>query len=207
MAQDAVELFNLDRVLLVPCCAPPHKDPRPLAPAADRLAMLHAAVAGIPCLAISTIEIDRGGRSYTVDTIRDLQLQFPADDFFFIIGDDSLADLPNWRRIGDLLLHCEFLTLARPGISLPEDVPAFAPAIRQRLLQQRRTGHCLNISSTEIRQRVAEQLPIRYLVPETVADYIAQNGLYRDKTPPTSITKAVRKPAATDPGKTRIRKR
>lgn len=185
MAQDAMEFFSLDRVLFVPCALPPHKDDNGLAPAVCRAAMLQAAVAGIPFFEVCTMELERGGRSYTIDTVRELRRRYCEDDFFFIIGDDSLAELPKWRRIDELLDLCRIVTLARPGVVLAEKVPELGRERREHLRRHRRIGHALNVSSTEIRERVASGRPISYLVPGDVAQYIARHRLYA--TAPGSI--------------------
>lgn len=180
MAQDAVEYFGLDRVLFIPCALPPHKDATTLAPARHRLAMLAAAIADTTSFEISPIEIERKGLSYSIDTVIQLQSTYPNDRFSFILGDDSLIDLPNWYRIDRLLERCDFVTLARPGIRLPPGTPAIKDSgQRHRLLSQRRIGHSLNVSSTEIRDRVARRASVRYLVPEPVAEYIGRHRLYR----------------------------
>ncbi len=181
MAQDAAEYFNLDRVFFIPCAIPPHKEDARLASTVHRLNMLKAAVAPVSCFEINTLEIERGGRSYSVDTVDHLRKTYRHNQFFFIIGDDSLIDLPEWYRIDDLLEICEFVTLARPGVELPDGAPAIENSRqRNQLLSRRRVGHSLNISSTEIRSRVASGYSIRYLVPDAVADYIDRYQLYRD---------------------------
>ncbi len=179
MAQDAAEHFELDRVLFIPCAIPPHKDGRQLAPAKHRLAMLAAALAGNPVFKLDAREIRRTGTSFTIDTIRELTHENAAARYYFIIGDDSLIDLPNWRQVEALLESCEFITLARPGVTLAPETPALPPDRRKRLLANRRVGHRLEISSSEIRLRIAEARSIRYLVPDAVADYIALHGLYQ----------------------------
>ena len=191
MAQDAAEYFELDRVFFIPCATPPHKVGTDLASAEHRLNMLKAAVTRVPLFEINTLEIERGGRSYSVDTVDRLRKTYRHDKFFFILGDDSLVDLPEWYRIDDLLEICEFVTLARPGVEIPAGAPAIEDARqREQLLSRRRVGHSLNVSSTEIRDRVASGRSIRYLVPDAVADYIDGHRLYRDsgktKTSPAS---------------------
>ncbi len=195
MAQDAAEYFALDRVLFLPCATPPHKDGSDLAPTEHRLAMLSAAIAAVPHFELCTLEIERGGLSYSVDTVKQLKSEYRNDIFFFIIGDDSLVDLPNWYRIDVLLELCEFVTMARPGIVLAPETPAIKdPEQRHRLLTRRRVGHSLNVSSMEIRKRVANRRPIRYLVPEPVAEYIDRHELYRAR--PSTTPHHCRRPTA-----------
>ena len=182
LAQDALERFNLDRVLLIPCAQPPHKQALRLAGAADRLTMLRLAVAGDPRFEVSAMELERSAPSYTVDTIRQLRAEQPERRLFFIIGTDSLLELHQWRAIGELLELCEFVTMLRRGFPVEQvdegslNLPAPWP---ERLLRNLFTGHPVDVSSSEIRRRLAEGRRIRYLVPATVEQYIREQGLYR----------------------------
>jgi len=182
IAQDALEQFGLDRALFVPCCRPPHKPGGGLAAAAHRVAMVRAAVRGDRRFEVSELEIRRGGVSYTVDTARALRAAYPGAEIAFIIGSDSLLELRYWRSIGELLRLSRFVTLARPGWATaalaPQALGLPAPW-GGRLLAEVRVGHAIDISSTDIRRRVAEGRSIRYLVPRAVAAYIARHGLYR----------------------------
>ena len=180
MAQTVREACGLDRVLLMPCHTPPHKTCDVLASAADRLAMVRLAMADTPGLDACTLEIDRGGISYAVDTMTAFRAQHPACEPHFIIGMDSLLELHLWHRVEALLPLCRFIVVERPGFSRPV-VPAAvqlpAPWPEQLLAQVVR-GRLCEVSSREIRRRVAEKLPIRYLVPSAVEQYIHQQGLY-----------------------------
>ncbi len=180
MAQDALELFQLNQVLFIPCAVPAHKRGAKLASPDHRLAMLRAALADDRRFAVSTIELERDGVSYSIDTVRELQRRQPAVRFVFIIGGDTLPELHTWRNIGDLLELCDFVTMARPGVPreyapanlcLPEPWPA-------RLIQNARVGHLVDVSSSEIRARVARGQSIRYLVPYAVEMYILNHDLY-----------------------------
>ncbi len=180
LAQDARERFELDRVLLVPCASPPHKDARDLAPAAHRLAMLEAAVEADPALEVSAIEIERGGVSWTVETLRELRARHPDADLVFVIGADTLRELRTWRRIEEIFTLCRFAVITRPGVAPagdPDELGLPEPQAR-RLLAAVVPGHDIGISSSDIRMRVAEGLAVRYLVPDTVALYIAEHRLY-----------------------------
>jgi len=182
MARDAMERFELDEVLLMPCATPPHKSSHQIAEARHRIAMLEMVTEIDACLALSQIEIERGGVSYTIDTIRQLQHEYPQTAFSFIIGADSLNELYTWKQIDRLLEMCRFITLGRPGfditdmtseqLKLPDPWP-------ERLLSCVMRGHLIDVSSTEIRNRVAEGLSIRYLVPDMVEMYIQEHNLYR----------------------------
>lgn len=181
LAQDALEQFELDEMLLVPCRNPPHKPHSELVPAPHRRAMLEAVCEEDPRFEVSDMELNRNGISYTMDTIQQLQLLYPDDEICFVIGSDTVPDLPTWHRVGELLNLCTFLVMARPGFERKElermdlDLPAPWP---DRLLNHIVDGHLIEISSSDIRMRVAEGMSIRYLVPPVVEMYIYEHGLY-----------------------------
>jgi nicotinate-nucleotide adenylyltransferase len=182
LAQDALENFGLAKVLFVPAALPPHKTSMNLASPEERLAMLRLALEGDPRFEVSDQEIKRGGISYSVDTVRALCERHPAAQLFFIIGADTLRELHSWKDIETMLSLCEFVTVGRPGIasgSLCEDqikLPAPWPA---RICRNLVTGHEVEISSTDVRNRVARAQGIRYLVPAAVERYIKERNMYR----------------------------
>lgn len=182
MAQDAIEAFDLDRVMFVPCAQPPHKPSGDLAPATHRLAMLEAAIEGDLRFDVSALEIQRGGTSYTIDSMREIAAEHPGMELYFIIGADSLLELHLWREIEALLQLCRIVTIARPGVDLDalqaKDLK-LPPPWPEKLQAGIRVGHMVNVSSTDIRYRVAEGMSIRYLVPPGVDMYIAEHSLYR----------------------------
>ena len=181
LAQDAAEAFELDRVLFVPCARAPHKPAGAVASPADRAAMIQAAVEGDPRLAMCPVELDRGGVSYTWETLEELRRLNPGAGLRFVIGADTLTELHSWRNIGRILELCEFVTIARPGFRLDGLTPAdlrLSPSQGDALLRRVAVGHGVDISSTDIRMRLAEGLSIRYLVPEPVAMYISEHHLY-----------------------------
>ena len=116
IAQDALEHFEMSKIMFVPCACPPHKSSSDLAPAGHRLAMLEGALEGDLHFEVSDIEIQRGGLSYTIDTIRTLKELNPGVELCFIIGADSLVELHIWKDIESLLQLCRIVTIARPGI-------------------------------------------------------------------------------------------
>lgn len=182
LAQDAMEAFELTKVLFVPCAQPPHKDASRLAPAAHRAAMLAMAIAGNPDFEFCDVEIRRGGTNYSIDTVRHLQTIYPRHELFFIIGSDSLKELHLWKEIPELLGLCKFITLVRPGFAAGKsdiDAIKLQPTLRSRLAQNIVTAHQIDISSSDIRHRAAEGMSIRYLVPNSVESYIAEHNLYR----------------------------
>jgi nicotinate-nucleotide adenylyltransferase len=179
-AQTVREACGLERVLLLPCHTPPHKGCGVLAPVEDRVAMVRLAAANDPGLEISTLEVERGGVSYAVDTLQEFRRRYPDCAPHFIIGMDSLRELHLWHRVEELLPLCRFVTVARPGVDRPLRPEELALPVPwpERLLADVIPGRLCEVSSREIRQRVARRLPIRYLVPAAVEEYILARGLY-----------------------------
>jgi len=177
-AQEARSQLQLDRVVLMPVHTPPHKaaldDPGPEA----RLALCQAAIAGDEELEISALEIERGGSSYTVDTLRALNGSREGDDLTFIVGGDMASSLPSWREPEALL------ELARVAVAEREEHRRHEIAERLGALRGADervvffTMPRLDISSSDIRRRIAEGRPIRWLVPAEVCDEIERRGLY-----------------------------
>lgn len=182
IAQDAMEHFELSRVLFIPCARPAHKPVTELVSASHRLAMIEHAIEGDLHFEVSDLEIRREGVSYTIDTMRRLAVEHPGVELCFIIGSDSLPELHLWREIEALLDLCRIVTIARPGVDIAAlqamDLRLGEP--RQSLIRADiRSGHLVNVSSSDIRYRVAEGMRIRYLVPPGVEMYIAEHSLYR----------------------------
>lgn len=172
--------LGLDRVLFVPAKAPPHKDSGQVTPAAIRVEMLEAAIAGDPWFAIDTIELERPGRSYTVDTLTSLRQRDPDVEPWFIMGADSLVDLPTWRDPAGIVRLARLAVVARPGSTI--DVAAAAAAIpalagRVDIVE----APLMGIASRELRAMVRRGEPIDYLVPENVRGIIALNELWLPK--------------------------
>lgn len=182
LAQDAAEAFELDQVWFLPCAQPAHKPGSIVAPAEHRIQMLQACVHGDPRWHLSLIEIERAGISYTIDTLRQLTKDHPDIDWHFIIGADTLLELHSWKSIEDLLPLCTMVSMRRPGFPAAEELrnqiqlPSPWP---DRLVEQLFDGHLIDISSTEVRKRVALGQSIRYLVPAGVEGYILANRLYQ----------------------------
>lgn len=187
LAQDALEQFGLARVVFVPAAQPPHKPSPGLAPASDRLEMLRLAVSGDARFEVSDIELQRGGVSYTVDTLRQFREQRPGAPLSFIIGGDTLRELHTWREIYTVLDLADLVTVARPGFrsdDLNEATLRLRDPWPRRLAANVATGHLIEISSTDVRARVARGQSIRYLVPAAVEQYILSRALYRAQEMP-----------------------
>lgn len=181
LAQAAYERYDLAKVLFMPCSQPCHKSAPRLLAGEHRLAMVRAAIDDDHRFQASDLEVRRGGISYSVDTLKALHALHPGAEFFFIIGTDSLLELHQWKDIATLLTLCTFVTFYRPGVDheciRPEDLKLPAPW-PETLLTHLHAGRPFQVSSTEIRHRVAEGLCIRYLVPHPVEIYIAERKLY-----------------------------
>jgi len=175
LAQAVQEQIPLDQVLFVPAAAPPHKQTEPpLASAADRWAMVQLAIESFPCFQGCRIELERPGKSYTFDTIRQLRALHPQSQLYLIIGADNIAPLPTWYKPQGILDLCTVVAGSRITAALDAD-----PALAAQLLQV--DTPLIELSSTQIRQRLAAGFSIRYMVPEKVETYIVEKGLY--KTP------------------------
>jgi len=182
VARSLAEQAPLDRVLLIPSPRPPHKTGRALTDAAHRLAMARAAVEDDPLFDVSDIELQRSGPSYTIDTIDAMRRRLgPGVALFWIIGADSLPELPTWHRVAELVQRVQFLTAARPDATSP-DRDALASAVgaasAQKLLDHVYQTPLIQISATDIRRRVRAGLSIAYLTPPAVVSYIRTQGLY-----------------------------
>jgi nicotinate-nucleotide adenylyltransferase len=175
-AQAVAATAGYDSVVLIPSAQPPHKpDTSDLASASDRLAMCRLAATGLPLFHVSDIETRRTGPSYTIDTAHELRRQ-GWREVHWLIGADMLLYLPKWHRPDDLLREVHFVVMARPG--WPIDWDTLPPAV-QKLRSHVVEAPEIDITATEIRRRVWAGEPINQLVPEAVANYIAQQGLYR----------------------------
>lgn len=171
---DAFEQLELDRIVLVPAATQPLKAGRAVASAAQRLAMVRLLVEGDTRFEVSTVEVDRSGLSFTVDTLNHFAGQYPAAERFLLLGADVLSTFAQWREPDRILQLARPVVLERQGDGLPT-LPAGVDANALRRLPTRR----VDVSSTEIRERVRAGKPIRGFVTDNVAAYIALNGLYR----------------------------
>ncbi len=165
LARQALEELSLDRVIFIPAAESPFKLNHSGASAAERFAMVRLAVQDEPAFFVDPFEIDREPPSYTIDTVRTYHVRHPDDTLFFLVGEDHVAALPKWNEFEELDLLVKFAILSRSDLPLELKYPV----VRRRF----------DLSSTEIRNRVANDLPISYLVPENVLRYIQERGLYR----------------------------
>lgn len=169
-ASEVADALKLDEVIFVPTGQPSQK--KVVTPSEHRYLMTVIATAANPRFKVSRVDVDRAGITYTIDTLRDLKLQFPGDELFFISGADAIAQILAWREIDRAWELAHFVAVSRPGhaLRLPAGSAGKISAIEVP---------ALSISSTDCRQRVASGKPVWYLVPDGVVQYIGKHGLYR----------------------------
>jgi nicotinate-nucleotide adenylyltransferase len=180
-AEEARSTLDLDPVLFAPAGEPPHKQGYAILPITHRLKMVGLAIADNPAFAVSTVDVERSGPHYTVDTIRLLRDEWETDaeDTFFIMGVDSLAHLLTWHQPAQLVALCRLAVVARPGYRADlGTLEARLPGISSRLDWVEMP--VLGISSSDLQRRVREGRSIRYQVPAAVAAYVAEHNLYRN---------------------------
>ncbi len=179
VAEEAREALGLDRVLFVPAGQPPHKLPGSVSPVRDRVAMVQLAIAGNPAFELSTLEIERDGPSFTVDTVDALASAHSKATLHLILSAETFAELPSWHEPERLFESARMAVVPREGYPAPD------PAWIARAFPGREDrvdylgGPRLGLSSTALRTRVAAGRSIRYLVPEAVEAYIVDHALYR----------------------------
>jgi nicotinate-nucleotide adenylyltransferase len=171
-AQDALEQFPLDRLILMPAAQAPLKPNDVQSSAEDRLAMLRAATEWDRRFELSDFELRRGGISYTIDSARHFRALYPNDELYWVIGGDQLPNLHQWKDIGELAKLVQFIFLERPGY------PVKARVEIPGLSLHRCDGHLLAISSTELRERTRRGRSLDYFVPHKAIVYIRERGLY-----------------------------
>lgn len=167
LAREALESLGLDRVIFIPSGISPHKLACPPAPAALRAQMVEAAVRDEPGLDWDDCEIRRTGPSFAIDTVQEIGARYPAASLYFFIGEDNLAGLHTWKGIAELRTLVKFVILSR-GLGVPNHgFPVLSRPI--------------DVSSTEIRNRIARGVSVRYLLPESACQIISQHQLYRNE--------------------------
>jgi nicotinate-nucleotide adenylyltransferase len=177
-AQEIGYALELDRVLLVPAQQNPLKAGGPGASAEQRVRMLELALADDPRLVVSRLDVDRPPPSYTVDLLAALQDLYPDSELLFLVGADALRELPAWRQPGEILRRWRLVTFTRAGFPPPDlsELENHLPGAAQRIEVREVPG--VAVSSRDLRARVANGHPIRYLLPESVRHYVEQEGLY-----------------------------
>jgi nicotinate-nucleotide adenylyltransferase len=185
LAVSCREQLGLEAVWFLPAAVPPHKQDRQLTDGELRVEMLELATSGHPAFEVCRLEIERGGVNYTVDTLEQVHRQDPSRELFFLMGADSLADLPNWKDPDRLCELAIPVAVARaPTDGKPPDLSALArwvPAERLETIRAHRVVMPnIDLSGSDLRRRVADGRSIRYMTPRAVEEYIAAHGLYRE---------------------------
>lgn len=193
-AEEVAERLELERVLFVPSARPPHKSGGGVAPASRRVAWVRAAVADNPRFDVDALEIERGGRSYSVDTLREIGARLAPERPVFVIGCDAFAEIDTWREPAAILELAHFAVMTRPrtdGSTLRDWLPA-ALADAVELAADGLAGHhrdsgaelrlldipALDVSSSDVRRRLREGRSVRYLLPETIRRDVEESGIY-----------------------------
>lgn len=180
-AEEVRYRLRLDKVLFVPAGMPPHKLDHDITPTRHRVAMLELAIASNPGFALSRVDIDRHGPCYTVDTLALLHEEYgPGTELFFLMGMDSLADLLTWKEPERLIRLAWLVVVGRPGFQADvNELNRVLPGAAERICIV--DTPLMEVSSSDIRQRVQQGAPIRYQVPEAVEAYIRAHRLYIDE--------------------------
>ncbi|GBD24985.1 Nicotinate-nucleotide adenylyltransferase [bacterium HR30] len=196
-AEEVREAQGLDRILFIPAALPPHKRGHQLATPQQRLEMVRLAVAGNPFFRASDIELRRGGRSYSIDTLRELRQRFPRWQLYFILGTDAFSEIHTWKEFESLFELAHFVVVSRPGTPVVP-LPRLLPVVTRRAFWYaangleliHRSGHRVifqpvtgfDVSATAIRRKLQHGHSIRYLVPASVGRYIDRHQIYRRRS-------------------------
>ena len=194
IAEEVHQACKLDQTLFIPAAEPPHKDVAGEISFAHRLTMVEEAIKGYPDFQASDLELQRSGKSFSVDTLEILRQQDPHGERYFIIGLDSYRDIASWKEFSRIFSLSHVVVTTRPGIVVKEPLEPLPVAMHQDFCYDEgskkiryKSGNCLifleetrlDISSSQIRARLKEGQPIKHLVPAAVAAYIEKNGLYK----------------------------
>jgi len=194
VAEEAREAIGLDRVIFMPTFITPHKADEQAIPGELRLEMVRLAVSGNPYFSASDMEIERGGKSYTIDTVRELKGKDKDLEASLIVGNDSFNDITTWREYEELLTLTSFIVVHRPGYPVKKPADALPVELARKFWYDADSGSfmspfgtritylgttLLDISSSDIRRRVREGGSVRYLLPRPVEEFLSKHGLYR----------------------------
>lgn len=178
-AEAAAYQYELDKVVFVPSANPPHKTEQKITDAEERYIMAILATMSNSKFKVSRLEIERGGLSYTIDTVRTFKEMLEDVDLYFITGADAILEIFTWRKAEQLLQECKFIAATRPGYSLSKLQEGIYEEYKKEIFQLKIPG--LAISSTDIRSRVKTGRPIKYQLPNAVEAYIKQRKFYQGK--------------------------
>lgn len=172
-AEEVYDHFKFDKVIFVPSARPPHKDNSGIPDAQHRYMMTFLATRDNPHFEVSRIELDRPGRSYSIETVREFKRKYgQGTEIYWIVGADAILEMFMWKDVDELLSICKFLAINRPGYDLDQADQRFLEKVQLFKVT------AVDISASEIRRRLRQGKSIRYLVPPDVESYIYENGLY-----------------------------
>jgi len=193
-AEEICERFGMNEVVFIPTANPPHKDTHDAVDPVHRLKMVGLAITGNPRFSLSDLEYQRRGKSYSIDTVRELRRQRPNDTLAFILGMDAFLEIHTWHKFEEIFCECDFIVTTRPGAPKLSCQQAFPEAVRE-LMKKKGSGRefvhpsgrrvvftevtDLAISATAIRAALREGRSVRYLLPIRVLQYIQEHGLYQ----------------------------
>lgn len=198
IAEESLQALKLDRVIFIPAAKPPHKDVAEEVSFGHRLAMVEAAIKDNPAFEASDLEVRRHGKSFSVDTLNILKQQDPDGERFFIIGQDSYRDIASWKDFRKLFSLSHLVVITRPGVAINDPLAPLPVAMHgefcydeQAEKLQHQSGNCvfflketcLDISSSQIRERLSKGQSVKGMIPPAVATYIESHGLYRTTGP------------------------
>ncbi|MBM7623118.1 nicotinate-nucleotide adenylyltransferase [Sporohalobacter salinus] len=178
-AEAAAYQYDLDKVVFVPSANPPHKTEQEITDAEDRYIMIILATMNNSKFGVSRLEIERGGLSYTIDTVQTFKKALDNVELYFITGADAILEIFTWRKAEKLFQECKFIAATRPGYSLSKLQGGIYEEYKDKIFQLKIPG--LAISSTDIRKRVKAGRPIKYQLPNTVEAYIKQGKFYQER--------------------------
>ena len=194
-AESVQDIFSFDRILFIPSYIPPHKESGNVASAAHRLKMVELALTSFERFSPSSIEIDARGTSYSIVTLSRIKKMFPETDIFFLLGVDAFLEIETWKDYKDVLEQCSFIVMSRPGYCLDDAKGILAEKYNQRMVEfsepirEDKKGffdhkiyllsiQTMDVSSSEVRERVGKNHSIVGMVPESVENYIKERRLY-----------------------------
>lgn len=183
IANEVLDQYKLDKIIFIPTGTPPHKSTEGMSSAYHRYMMVQFATMSNPNFFVSDLETRKIGICYTIDTLREIKEKYKDTSFYFITGTDAVLDLPTWKEPENVLKLCNFIAVNRPGYisdnldeKINKIIKKYGGSIEAIKVPQ------LQISSTDIRERICNNRSIKYLLPEIVEQYILENRLYKNET-------------------------
>ncbi|AEG59328.1 nicotinate-nucleotide adenylyltransferase [Desulforamulus ruminis] len=180
VAEEVRQQFNLHKVIFVPAARPPHKTGQRISEPLHRVNMARLATASNRFFEVSTLEVERDGPSYTIDTVKEVKERYGVGEIYFITGADAVLEIITWKKAEELLAMCTFIAATRPGYDLKglkKNLCSLSGKVLDNIISLEVPA--LSISSTDIRRRVRENKSIKYLLPESVEEYILSHGIYK----------------------------